>query len=72
MRSVWLNASVQPAIRKGITCMSEYTEAQIIKHALEYYMVRPNATAEDIKKEVNLLKKYVAKVKKLKKRLGIV
>lgn len=52
--------------------MSEYTEAQIIKHALEYYMVRPNATAEDIKKEVNLLKKYVAKVKKLKKRLGIV
>lgn len=42
--------------------MTEYTEAQIIKHALAYYIQRPDAYKEDLKQECRLLNKYVEKV----------
>lgn len=46
--------------------MSKYTEAQIIKHALEYYINREGSTEQDKIKEGNLLQKYKDKVDRLK------
>lgn len=37
---------------------NEYRNHQIIKHALEYYIKRPNADPKDIEVESNLLEKY--------------
>lgn len=51
--------------------MTEYEEAQIIKHALAYYIQRPDADKEDLKQECRLLNKYVEKVVRLRKKYRI-
>lgn len=35
---------------------STYRNLQIIKHALQYYLTRPNANEKDLVREKNLLK----------------
>ena len=35
---------------------STYRNLQIIKHALQYYIARPNASKKDLVREKNLLK----------------
>ena len=37
---------------------NDYRNHQIIKHALEYYIKRPNGDPKDIEVESNLLEKY--------------
>lgn len=51
--------------------MTEYTELQIIKHALNYYIKRPEATVKDTKQELHLLNKIESKVENLKDVYGI-
>jgi len=51
--------------------MSEYTEAQIIKHALDHYINRSGATVSDKEKEGTVLLKYKDKVARLKAKYGI-
>lgn len=36
---------------------STYRNLQIIKHALQYYIARPNASKKDLVREKNLLKR---------------
>lgn len=36
---------------------STYRNLQIIKHALQYYLTRPNASKKDLAREKNLLKR---------------
>ncbi len=36
---------------------STYKNLQIIKHALQYYITRPNASEKDLIREKNLLKR---------------
>jgi hypothetical protein len=51
--------------------MTEYTELQIIKHALNYYIKRPEATVKDVNRELRLLNKIETKVENLKGDYGI-
>lgn len=51
--------------------MKEYKRLQIIKHALRYYIERPNAEEKDIKTEQLLLEEVTNKVDELKERYGI-
>lgn len=46
--------------------MSEYTELQIIKHVLMYYIGRPNASENDLLMETHLLNKTVERIEVLK------
>ncbi|WP_170254038.1 hypothetical protein [Acetobacterium paludosum] len=46
--------------------MTEYKEAQIIKHALQYYINRPDAEEKDIETEKLLLHQFEEKVERLK------
>ncbi|URN85855.1 hypothetical protein [Acetobacterium wieringae] len=46
--------------------MTEYKEAQIIKHALRHYINRPDADEKDVDTEKILLNKYEEKVERLK------
>lgn len=49
----------------------KYKELQIIKHSLQHYVTRPNATAKDIKQEKRLLDKVIQEVNEMKERYGI-
>lgn len=51
--------------------MSEYAELQIVKHALQHYIKRPDANEKDIAQEKRLLKKVEKNVETLKERYGI-
>lgn len=51
--------------------MNQYTETQIIKHALKEYIKRPDATEKDLIKEKTVLKKYTEEAEKLKSRYRI-
>jgi hypothetical protein len=51
--------------------MSEYTELQIIKHALMYYIGRPNASENDLLKETHMLNRTVKRIEVLKDHYGI-
>lgn len=45
---------------------SRYSNLQIIKHALQYYITRPNANEKDLVREKNLLKQVEEEVPLLK------
>ena len=49
----------------------KYRDLQIIKHALQYYVKRPNATEKDIAQENRLLDKITNEVEEMKERYGI-
>ncbi|KDE26704.1 hypothetical protein BA81_14192 [Bacillus safensis FO-36b] len=49
----------------------EYKELQIIKHSLQHYITRPNATDKEITEEKRLLQKITCEVNELKNRYGI-
>jgi hypothetical protein len=51
--------------------MTNYTEQQIIKHALQYYITRDGASDKDIKQEKKLLKEISTYVEALKDRHDI-
>jgi len=46
--------------------MKTYKELQIIKHALAYYLTRPNITEKERNTETILLGYYIEKVERLK------
>jgi hypothetical protein len=50
----------------NMASMSEYTELQIIKHALMYYIGRPNASENDLLMETHLLNKTAERIEVLK------
>ncbi|WP_170140784.1 hypothetical protein [Oceanobacillus arenosus] len=49
----------------------KYKELQIIKHSLQHYMNRPNATDKEIEEERRLLEKVTDKVDELKEKYEI-
>ncbi|WP_167815252.1 hypothetical protein [Sporolactobacillus shoreae] len=51
--------------------MTEYTELQIMKHALKYYMMRPDAEKKDIEREQHLLDNIDSRVALLKEEYRI-
>jgi hypothetical protein len=51
--------------------MKKYKKLQIIKHALEYYITRPNATDKDKYTEKVLLEQVTQEVDELKEKYGI-
>ncbi|WP_181444677.1 hypothetical protein [Bacillus sp. 03113] len=51
--------------------MSEYKELQIIKHALQHYVKRPDASKKDINQEKRVLDKVMIRVDSLKEQYGI-
>ncbi|MBT2718287.1 hypothetical protein [Bacillus sp. ISL-57] len=51
--------------------MTEYKRLQIIKHALQKYLERPDATSKEIEEEKRLLKKVTDKVEELKQEYSI-
>jgi hypothetical protein len=51
--------------------LNEYKETQIIKHALEYYSNRPEATQKEKSQEINLFHKYNEKANNFRKKYGI-
>jgi len=51
--------------------MTEYTELQIIKHALEYYIQRPEATEKDVAREKLALEEVKRRVEWRKEKYGI-
>ncbi len=51
--------------------MNQYTETQIIKHALQVYIKRPDATEKELSQERTVLKKYSQEAEKLKSRYRI-
>ena len=48
-----------------------YTKLQIIKHALQYYLQRPNMTKSDIKREIELLTEVEMEIDELKEKYNI-
>ncbi|MBS4190358.1 hypothetical protein KHA94_09105 [Bacillus sp. FJAT-49705] len=51
--------------------MSEYKKLQIIKHALQHYIKRPNATEKELLEEKRLLDKVTMDVESLQEKYGI-
>ncbi|MDF1509717.1 hypothetical protein PZE06_16375 [Robertmurraya sp. DFI.2.37] len=51
--------------------MKEYKKLQIIKHALQHYIERPNASEKDILQETRLLNEVTSKVEDMQDRYGI-
>jgi hypothetical protein len=51
--------------------MKEYKKLQIIKHALQHYIKRPNATENDIMVEKRILQKVTNEVEFMKEKYGI-
>lgn len=51
--------------------MTEYTRSQIIKHALMYYLEKPDMTEKDKHRVQIVLDKYVDRVQWLKEIYGI-
>lgn len=50
---------------------NEYREQQIIKHALQYYIQRPNASELDKKREQKALEKVTDEVKRMQRQWDI-
>lgn len=50
---------------------NEYREQQIIKHALQYYIQRPNVSELDKKREQKVLEKVTNEVKRMQKQWDI-
>lgn len=48
-----------------------YKKLQIIKHALQYYLQRPNMTKSDIKREIELLTEVEMEIDELKEKYDI-
>lgn len=48
-----------------------YTKLQIIKHALQYYLQRPNMTKSDVKREIELLTEVEIEIDELKEKYDI-
>lgn len=48
-----------------------YTKLQIIKHALQHYLQRPNMTKSDVKREIELLTEVETEIYELKEKYGI-
>lgn len=48
-----------------------YTKLQIIKHALQHYLLRPNMTKSDVKREIELLTEVETEIDELKEKYGI-
>lgn len=44
----------------------KYRDMQIIKHALQYYVTRPNATSKEIKQEQAVLEKVEKEIETFK------
>lgn len=51
--------------------MKDYHRQQIIKHALQHYIQRPNATEKDIAQEKRLLNEIEQDIISMKKEYGI-
>jgi len=51
--------------------MKEYKKKQIIKHALQNYIQRPNTSAEDLAAEKRLLMEITEDVERMKAKYGI-
>ncbi len=51
--------------------MKKYKRLQIIKHALEHYITRPNANDKDLHTEKVLLEQVTQEVDDLKEKYGI-
>lgn len=51
--------------------MSPYTKKQIIKHALEYYIQRPNVDQKDVRREKTVLRQIEEEVNREMERNGI-
>ncbi|CDQ21746.1 hypothetical protein [Halobacillus karajensis] len=51
--------------------MSEYKIAQILKHALQYYVERPDASEKDIEEEKKVLNSVTEEVNDMKEKYGI-
>lgn len=49
----------------------KYTELQIIKHSLQYYITRSYATDKEIEQEIRLLDKITSQVDEMKKKYEI-
>lgn len=49
----------------------QYQNAQIVKHALQYYIARPDASERDLNREKNLLKQVEEEVEMLKQKYSI-
>ena len=49
----------------------KYKELQIIKHSLQHYIKRPDASEKDIESEKRLLEKITLEVDETKERYGI-
>jgi hypothetical protein len=49
----------------------KYKDLQIIKHALQHYVERENATKKDVETEQRLLEKVTNEVDELKEKYGI-
>lgn len=49
----------------------KYKELQIVKHSLQHYLNRPNATQKEIEEEKRLLYKVTTQVDEMKEKYGI-
>lgn len=49
----------------------KYTELQIIKHSLQYYITRSYATEKEIEQELRLLNKIETQIDVMKEEYGI-
>lgn len=49
----------------------KYKELQMIKHSLQHYIERPNASEKDIEQEKRLLEKITIEVEDMKEKYGI-
>ncbi|MDT0930819.1 hypothetical protein [Staphylococcus pseudintermedius] len=50
---------------------NEYRDEQIVKHALQYYINRPNASELDLKREQKVLDKVTNQVKDMQENWDI-
>lgn len=49
----------------------KYTQVQIVKHALQHYIERPEANEKDLVKEKNLLAKFTKEADEMKTKYEI-
>jgi hypothetical protein len=49
----------------------KYTELQIVKHSLQYYITRSYVTDEEIEQEIRVLEKVTKQVEEMKEQYGI-
>jgi hypothetical protein len=49
----------------------KYRDLQIIKHSLQHYIERPNASEKDVEQEKRLLEKITLEVDEMKEKYGI-